>query len=74
MVSRNRFRIRERPRPQARPHRRSVIESLRDANIKAVITMDDPIPDLIECAPLPYLAVKRALKVEAGQAAMTITA
>lgn len=47
------------------PHRRSVIKLLRDANIKTVITIEDPFPGLIECALLPYLAVKRAFKVDA---------
>jgi D-aspartate ligase len=35
------------------------IKSLRDANTEAVFSRQDPMPGLVECALIPYLAVRR---------------
>jgi predicted ATP-grasp superfamily ATP-dependent carboligase len=38
---------------------RDYFRSLRDVNTEAVFSREDPIPGLVECALLPYLAAKR---------------
>jgi predicted ATP-grasp superfamily ATP-dependent carboligase len=38
---------------------RSYYRSLRDCNIEAVFSAEDPLPGVAEVALIPYLAIKR---------------